>query len=357
LTATQPPEPSKLSQAIHSWLGRDASPAVRRWRRVLKIALLIGLFAGLFWLVPIQDVFQSLLSADPFLLALGMALALLVIFLDAVQFKILIRRSEINLSVIKILVINLTTKFYLLFMPGDLVGGGMRVYKLYQHDIQALDSLAAVAFDRLLETFLLIFLGLGFWFAAGQQSLQFNAGVVSILLLGAIALWLIGSRLSLCLLDWLETGKHPALQRPGWQSLYRKLARGLSLIKAYARFPFWEMSLYLAIGILRQLIDILSFLILARAIGIDQLTFMQMGWIRSVVLLAALLPFAFAGGVGIREASLVGMFTLYAIGGNLAIALGLLLFARTLLYGLIGGVIEAIDALRMKRLKGTGASP
>ena len=80
----------KLSEAIHTiWKG--TSPGARRARQLIKLAVLALLFIATFWVVPIGDVVESLLNADPLYLLLGFVLVFPVGYLRAAQRKLLIR--------------------------------------------------------------------------------------------------------------------------------------------------------------------------------------------------------------------------------------------------------------------------
>ena len=96
------------------------------------------------------------------------------------------------------------------------------------------------------------------------------------------------------------------------------------------------------------LTGIFSGLFLAWALGIE-INFLNMGWIQAVVLLATQLPFAVAGGLGIREVTLVALLGTFGVSADLSLALSFLIFVRSILIGLLGGLIEAIGALRNKR--------
>ena len=94
-----------------------------------------------------------------------------------------------------------------------------------------------------------------------------------------------------------------------------------------------------------MLIGVVSVLSLARSIGIS-LSFLQMGWINSVVLFTTQLPFTVAGGLGIREVTLVTLLPTLGVSSDLALALSFLIFIRSVLLALLGGLLEAVRAFR-----------
>ena len=336
-----------FSQKIRSlWYGD--TPSGRNARRVLKIIVIIGLFIGLFWIVPVREVIFALVTADLIYLLPGLLLVLPSVYLGAVQLKLLIRKHGINLSVIQILVINLTIKFYLLFLPGTLVGSGMRWYKFSQADGKVAESLVAIVFNRLLETFLVVALGLGFWVLSGEGIFQDKGIGLLVLLSVTIILWFILTRTSLLMYGWFKS-RDLKLQRPFWQNLLNKFEKLLSAVSAYADFSALELFLVVTFGIVRILLSIVSFQLLAKSVGIE-LPFIDMGWIHSVVAMTALLPFSIAGGLGYREVSLIAMLGTFGISADLALAFSFLIFTRNVLLGLIGGALEAVHTIRVRHI-------
>jgi uncharacterized protein (TIRG00374 family) len=334
-----------FSQKIRSlWYGD--TPAGRNARRALKIIIIIGLFIGLFWIVPVEEVIIALVTADLIYLLPGLVLILPSVYLGAVQLKLLIRKHGINLSVFQILVINLIIKFYLLFLPGTLVGSGMRWYKFSRADGKVTESLVAIVFNRLLETFLVVALGLGFWLLSGEVIFQDKGIGLLVLLSGTIILWFILTRASLLMYEWFKSHDFKA-QRPFWQNLINKFEKLLSAVSTYADFSALELFLVVTFGVVRILLSIVSFQLLAKSVGIE-LPFIDMGWIHSVVAMTALLPFSIAGGLGYREVSLIAMLGTFGISADLALAFSFLIFTRNVLLGLMGGVLEAVQTIRVR---------
>ena len=139
--------------------------------------------------------------------------------------------------------------------------------------------------------------------------------------------------------DWLwfaSLGKQQVLQTRLMAQTSLWLASGLLI------------TLLLVVGISRYLIMVIGALILASSIGIE-LSFADMGWMQSVVMLFALIPFTVAGGLGVREVGLVFMLSAFGVEPEAALAFSLLLFARQIVLGLTGGILEAFRTLRVQR--------
>ncbi len=330
------------------WLLQSSAPGALRTRQVIKAAVLIALFAVLFWIVPLQDVLAALVRAEPLPLLFGLLLSLPVAFLTAVELAVLVRKQGISHGVGKVFVINMAVKFYTLVTPGTIVGSGVRWYRLAQPDGKAAEALAALAFFRLIETFVAVAFGLAFWLLSGQGTAESVVWLI-VLFVASLLFWLVLTRLSDVLSTWFKTLRGRVQDRPLWLWVFQRVERFLTAIAAYASLSAWDLFLVICAGLGSLMINVWSGLNLARSVGI-QISFLQMGGISSLVLLASQLPFAIAGGLGIREASLVAIMPTFGVSVELALAFSFLLFIRGVVLSLIGGLFEAFDVLRTRRM-------
>ena len=91
-----------------------------------------------------------------------------------------------------------------------------------------------------------------------------------------------------------------------------------------------------------------AFFLLARSLGLDS-SVLSIGWVRSTVILATMIPIS-VSGLGLREGALLALATYYGAGPNQAMAYSLLVFAVTVVaIGLLGGLIEAWHYTRSLR--------
>jgi len=337
----------KLIHTIRDvWKG--VTPAAKRIRRAIKIMFLIALFIVFFYIVPVRDVYNALINADPLYVGFGLILAFPVMFLGAVQLKLLIRRLHISLNVFQIWAINLAIKFYMIFMPNAFVGSGLRWYRFAQPDGKPAEALAAVAFNRILDTFLVIMTGLGFWFLSGDYTLQKGGIGLVILIIGTVVLWIGITRVSSPVYKWFKGRFIHDVQGNFQQRLLNSTERLLTAVATFSEFSPWELLLVITVGVFRNLVNVLSSLLLAKSVGID-LSYTDMGWIQSVVSLTALLPFSIGEGLGYREVSLVAILSSFGIGVDLALAFSFIIFIRSIMLGVVGGIIEAYQTIQVKR--------
>ena len=330
------------------WLWRGDSKSAQRARQSLKIILLIVLFIGLFWFIDFGAVMQVLSQAETILVLTGLALIFPAEFLNAIQLRILAKRQNINHNVWQLFAINLSIKFYLLFLPGAIVGSGIRWYKLSQPGGKHAEALATVAFNRLFETFLVVVLGLGFWFISGQKTQQFDVVILVALFIFILLAWILITRISIPISKLVDANSFRWQGKSWLKRIMDWINKLLVAVSAYAGIPAGEIAVLLTVGISRYLVMVIGAQMLAGSIGIN-LTFADMGWIQSVVMLFALIPFTIAGGLGVREVGLVFMLSGFGVEPEAALAFSLLLFARQLLLGIAGGLSEAVRTIRVQR--------
>ena len=332
----------QLTQPVR-WFFQSTTTTAQRTRSAVKLAIVIGLFVILFWIVPVKQVVQALLNANPGLLVIGMILGFVSTTLTAVEIRPLAKNQGLQHGVISILAINLSVKFYNQFLPTSLVGSGIRWYRLSQPGNKVAESLAALAFFRMLETFLMTTIGLGFYLFSDQTIFRLNTAWLLVLILGIILAWILITRYSLPLYRWFTSRITPHL--PAYaQPFTRRVEKFFKAVSAFADMPAPDLLLAVLAGLASAFAGIASGTVLARSLGM-RISFVEMGWVLALVTLLTQLPFAAAGGLGVREVTIVALLTSMGASADLALALSLLLLVRGVLIAMVGGVTEVIWVL------------
>ncbi len=331
------------------WFLRSTEPQAQRARLIVRLVIVLGLFVVLFWIIPIGKVIQALRAADIRLFAIGVVFGLATVFLSSVEMLPLIRKQGIKRNLLQIFAINLSVKFYLLLLPTMLVGSAVRWYRFAQPEGKVVESFVALAFFRLFETFLTLVMGLGFFLISMQEAIQVSVGWVVLLILVIVLVWVLITRFSLPIYRWIRARAGALPDRPYLHPILDGLEKVLSTASSYADMPASGLFLMIGAGILSALAGITSALFLAEAVGIN-LGFLEMGWIQAVVSLASQLPFTIGEGLGVREVTLVAVLSLFGINAAHALAFSFSIFIRNILIALMGGILEAIEAFRARRL-------
>lgn len=309
----------------------------------LKALFSFGLLALVFYFVPVSDVWHALSETAWQWVALSFFFSLIVNYLNALQMHIVTWHLQLTLSTWQIFKVNLITKFYSLFLPGYLAGGAIRWYHFQKQDSKPTEALAAIVLNRLLETSLTVGLGVGFWLL-DQDLASAQIGVTPLIVFGLlfVALYLVSfNRWTHLQMNRLFTWLLPA-------SLSGRLKRLLQALGAYEDLPLHQHYTVLGLAVFRHALGICAMYMLAIGLNLN-LSPETIGWVRSVVTLAMMLPFTI-GGFGVRELTFIGLLVPLGIDSADALSLSLLVFATSLVYAAVGGLLEGERLLSRRRV-------
>ncbi|MBK8907629.1 MAG: flippase-like domain-containing protein [Rhodospirillales bacterium] len=299
----------------------------------MRLSIGVLIVACLVAYVPLDEVVASLRAVAWKWLLAACALALCAEWLASIQLRILADAHRLQLSTLQVFEMNLATRLYGLIMPGGtLATMAVRIYRLSgKHGHYAGGALAATA-DRLVATLNLCVVGCIFWLLALPRD-----GL----------LWL---ALNLATLTAMAVVVAALLARRPWplkQLLLRMGDRFLGARFATVRRAVWEsrampgrrFSAIFALSIAQHLLGIATFYLLALALGLP-LDLIEIGWIRSAMVLASLLPVSLLG-LGPREGAALLALQTYGISAHASVAFSLSVFAVCVLFlGLLGGAVE-----------------
>lgn len=333
-----------LTESIR-WFVKGTSPGAQRTRSAVKIILLLGLFFALFWVIPVKSVLQALVTADLKDVVISVLLAYLVVLFTSCQMVPLLRQLYIQHNLGQIIEINLVVKFYALFTPGTIVPTGIKWFRFSQPDGKVAESFVALAFFRILEIFISVSLGFTFWILSTGKSVQISRGWLLALIAAIILLWLLITRFSWPVYSWGKSRLASQSKRTFWDRVFQRTDKLFQAVSAYAEMPLYSLSAALIFGISAHLIGILADLIMARSLGIE-ISYLDMGWIYAVLYIASTMPFAVAGGLGIRELTLVAILPTFDVKPEIALAFSILIFARMALISISGGMFELFRTLQ-----------
>ena len=321
---------------------KEQSPEASRKKKLIGMVIFFVLVIIMILVVPWKETWAVILKSDIGLIAIAFLLLIPTQILSAASFYVVAKSQSMQLSVWKIFLINSTINFYEIILPATFFGSGLRWYRYAQQSKKPAESFAAFAYLKIFTIFLALLLSFSFLLffndttfgtKTNQIGLLLAAVVLFLFLLPNISQWLHQHVPKL----WNETPKNNILQ------FLRKSV--LKILQSFADFrrmsiaaQFWLILL----GISGQMIQFFAYIYFARAVGID-LTYGQAGTLRAVLLLASNLPINFSPGIGLREVGLVALLVAMKVSLGQAVAMSMLVFARTLFYGLLGGLIEGYN--------------
>jgi uncharacterized protein (TIRG00374 family) len=306
---------------------------VKAWLTLFVKLIISACLLGLvFYFIPFENVISSLRNANPLWFTAALGLGILQMYLSAARLKILTDTQGINARYVDIVKINFIGTFYGTVLPGELVSGVIRWQRLYQIDRKGHEALSAIIFARIISTVYLLLFGILFSLLDDIAS-HFNllVPIFLFILLGLVFVFLIGTipRFTTVLARF---------EKAIPQSIQRILQKQLSAIGRFRQLPRRSILAVSIVSCLEHLAGIFLILFLAYAVSAE-LSFVQIGWLRSAVVLVQLLPVSFSG-LGVREGTIVLLLQPYGIEGAMAVSLSLLLFGKNLFIGAIGGILE-----------------
>jgi uncharacterized membrane protein YbhN (UPF0104 family) len=317
--------------------GRLSAPARYGLRLLVAVALLTFVFSR----VPLESVLSALRDTHPLGILAAYLAALGVQFLASARLQVLLTSQDVELAVREVFEINLASRFYSLFVPGgNLTGMGIRIFKVFRLGSRVAAAGAAVIADRLIATLTLCALGLVFWAAQSPPPnaiwLAVFAGCFAAL---AIVMWLL-SRGSWP--EWLE--RHIGKREYG-----DRLASLRRAVHQSGRLRGRLLGRVATLSLATHLAGIACYWLVASAMQLG-LSPIEVGWVRSVMLLVTLLPISLAG-LGIREAGAYLAMSFYGVEASIAVTFSVLVMLVSVLgTGLLGGLLESLRFAQRSRV-------
>lgn len=334
----------KILICIRAPLSKSATPQARRsvplhrkkgpvflFKFILS-ALLMGL---VFYHVPVTDLLQRFQGVLWGWLAAALLIAIVSEWVNAKQMALILQAQSIHLATAKVCRINLLTYFYSLFLPGTLAGGAVRWYHFSRGNQRPTEALAAILFNRLLETALLIILGLLFWLWEQEAAQEVLRGP-ALILISATLLALYAFSFTRRFYTWMH-GLITLRFIPLWAS--GRLQKLLDCMRTFSGLGLSFHMAMIVLGLARNLIMIISLYFLALSLELS-LSLAALAWVRCCITLLLILPISI-GGFGLREGAFVLLLAPYGIAPAQALALSFLQLSRNLVFAIIGGLSEA----------------
>lgn len=309
---------------------------------ILKLSITFGILWYIFTTIPISEVINSIALAKVSYIIIAMLITAFTIYVEAYRMKILTDKQGIWLSINQIIDINLITNFYGLFLPGSIAGGAIRWHKLSQPNNKWMEAFASISFNRLISTIVLVKVGILFWALDANSRSNYMIGSILFAILGVLIVTyfvVFDKKLSSFLQKY--TRKFNLSIVPG--IIRSKISKLLISTGQYHGLSRSLLIYIFGLSLASHLLGILTFYLFALSLGIN-ISFINIGWVRSFILIVTMLPVSFAG-LGVREGTLIYLLQPYGVLTTDAVALSFLLFTRTLLLGGIGGLFEAKNLL------------
>ena len=304
----------------------------KRLFNVLKIAVSLGLMAFIFTRINLVETWNALRGAHWGIMAVAFALFVLTLPLRAFRWKALLDGLGVHAPISRLTVLYFVGTFFNIFLPTGVGGDVVRAVEFTQDSRHGAEAVGTVFVDRLtglLVLFVIALAALPFSFRLVEP--EVTVAIVVIALGGLAGGWLLlqGNMLG-------RIGRRlPFLPA---QDKLEKLYRAVGGCGRRA------LGRALTVSVIFNLVNILVNYLIALALG-EHLSPWYFFAFVPLVSFSLTLPISL-GGLGVREGTYALLFGQAGVAPEKAVALSLAYYAITVLTGLIGGLMYAIEGAR-----------
>ncbi len=298
-----------------------------------KIVLSVGLVYWLLKGADLQQIWETVSNAKPGYIILAFGMFYIGFTLIAFRWRMLLRVDNINARIPYLLEsINIAVLFNNL-LPSTIGGDAYRMYDVWRLGGNKTKAVLVILIDRFLGMLALVVYAIVAALMAAEVREAIPGLVfylIGILLAMLMVMWMVfgsGSKI----LHWFLDLESKILVLP--QKIIGKITEGLALYRG--RGDVLIKAILVSFGV--QLNVILHFVIISHALSID-IPWQGMFIIIPIATLIMLAPVSI-NGIGVRDAILVFLFSLYGVSEESAIAFAWVWLAMLLAQGLVGGIV------------------
>ena len=277
---------------------------------------------------------------DLHLYAVSTLLTIVSVFFLGAKYFLLIRCTPISHSVLSLVKINFISRFYALFLPSALGAEVVRWYKVTRNKTGRALFLASTLFERSVFILTLLLFGMVplFFYTSNPEILILRSRLLPFLVLGM--------SLVCCFIAYFLFPTTKAF-------LNSIFGRTLGTLRNKQNFIFFQKhfslnnpspSLYshiFGLSLLWQILFLGRLFILFNAANLH-LSFVDVTWMGSLVLLLQVFPISFAG-LGIREGAYAYFFSVFNLPPEKGVLVGVLFFTQELIFAGLGGLLELTE--------------
>jgi glycosyltransferase 2 family protein len=311
---------------------------------VQQLALKLGLaglvLGALFYLVPSADLSGALDSVAPGMFLTAVLLQFLMRIVATPRMRVIGINQGFRLGYLQLFRIQLISQYYTLMLPGTLAAGGVTWMKFVQAGAGKSAAVAAVTLNRGIGTLIMLVTGGTAW-VLDRGFAESAAALVLLMLCSVFILAATFGRL-----PWTPSDAHRSSKR----SLLTWLRGLLVRLLAFQKVAPSGKAIVIASSLAHEFVGALTIWCFALAVGLS-LELLTVLWVRAALQLVLMVPLHFAG-LGVREASLVGLGILIGVSPASALVWSLAIFAGGLVVSAVGGVLEVNYVARYLALPG-----
>lgn len=309
---------------------------------VLKVVVGIAIIVYLLYTYNLKEIWGNIVDIPMGSLLLIVLLSYVSIFFDALASYVLFKPFGINIPIFNLFLILYTTKFYSLFLPGQIAGSAVKWNKFRQHSGNlGAQSAASILVYRGIYSLIIILLGavcilfetkLKLGYLSWLFLLVIFVSLASIAAFMSPAVFKFLNSIIIKVVKFIPVSIVHEKALKVWNSflLYQHWSLG-EYVKAIVAILFSVLSEYVPSFVLLKVLDI----------PIPIYTFF---WIKAAQYLIFLLPISIMG-LGVRELSFLAVFPLFGVSQERTLAYSLIVLSIRIFLLLVGGLVEGYQVL------------
>ncbi len=299
----------------------------KKIKTFVKISITVFFVFIILYKIDIYTLIQNLKGYSVEYFATAFVLSVVVNLIGAFSLHAIYTKEKI-LSIFKVI---LKSNFCAMALPGQLLGETTKIFLLSKEQSSLSERVSAVVIDKFLNAIALIIVGsIGLSLSPNiQEGLLQRWLFVGFAIMASGLLVLKNKRL----LNLLEKSIVRVIRNEKW---IKKGEKYLSTWLMYSN-KNKELAISGIWGIIYQLVIALSYYVIGLGLGIT-ISFWDYCWINAILTLILFLPIS-VGGLGIREATLIGFLGKLNVNAEKAVTLSLLVLGIQLLRAAVGGVL------------------
>lgn len=304
----------------------------KQFFNLLKIAVSLVLIIVILNQVGLRETWNSLSGANWGIIAVAFALFVLTLPLRALRWQALLDGLQIHVPLPRLTVLYFVGTFFNIFLPTGVGGDVVRAVELTQNSQRGPEAVGTVFVDRLtglLVLFVIALVALPFSFHLLET--EVIIAIVVMALTGVIGGWLL-----------LQADLLGRMGR--WLTFLPAQDKLEKLYRAVGGCGRRALLGALLISVLFNLMNILVNYLVALSLGVHLSLWYFFAFV-PLISFSLTLPISL-GGLGVREGTYVLLFGQAGVPPEKALALSLAYYAITVVTGLLGGLLYAVEGAR-----------
>ncbi|MCK4347822.1 MAG: flippase-like domain-containing protein [Thermoplasmatales archaeon] len=296
----------------------------------LKILVSLVLIFYVFYKAGLPELIETLKGTDFFFLGLALSITPVLIFLSSWKWQILLSAQGSRVSLGRLYALYLVGYFFNNVMPSNVGGDIIRAYELGRYTHKEAESFASVFLERFTGLTVLIFLALiAFLIKVGSIGDARLTIVMGIVLAGYIGIFPF-------ILD--QRAFNLIYKKARVRILKELMAKLQKVQSALMNYKGKNQALIFAmiISILFYMLAVVNVYLGCLAFGV-QVSLAKLFIGVPIIMVISMLPISI-GGIGLSEWAYFFIFTTLGITGSLGLSVALLMRAKAVVCGLLGGL-------------------